>query len=149
MFLINLQLHAEQAGYINRVKILAGTVAMVGAGSPTGAYIEGVDNSTFSLLCDLLEISAFGDTYKNRIAGLKDGSMTISGNYDSADGGQTAIVPGSSFYVGVYPSGPSAAGRQAPAICESWELSADASGKQTFTASFSFIGAPVALPLIS
>ena len=149
MFLMNLQLHAEVAGYVNRVKILAGAVAMAGAGSPTGSYIEGVDNSTFSLLCDLLEITAFGDSYKNRLAGLKDGSMSISGNYDSADTGQTAIVPGSTFYIGVYPSGPSVVGKQAPAICESWELSADAAGKQTFTASFSFIGEPVALPLIS
>lgn len=140
---------AEVAGYVNRVKILAGSTPMVGAGAPTGSYIEGVDNSTYSLLCDLLEITAFGDSYKNRLAGLKDGSMSISGNYDSADTGQIAIVPGSSFYVGVYPSGPSVVGKQAPAICESLEISADAAGKQTFTASFSFIGAPVALPLIS
>jgi hypothetical protein len=149
MFLINIQLHAEQPGYVNRVKILAGTSAMAGGASPTGSYIEGIDNSTFSLLCDLLEITAFGDSYKNRKAGLKDGSISISGNYDSADTGQGIIVPGASVYIGVYPSGPSAIGRQAPAICESWELSADAAGKQTITASFQFIGAPVALPLIT
>jgi len=141
---------AEQAGFINRVKVLAGSTPMVGAGSPTGSYIAGVDNSSFGKLCDMLEITAFGDTYKKRMAGLKDTSFSISGNYYSGDtNGQAVLIPGNTVMIGVYPSGPSVAGEQVNAIVESYEISSDVAGKQTFTAAFSCIAAPVALPLIS
>jgi hypothetical protein len=141
---------AEVAGNTNRVKILAGSVAMAGAGSPTGAYILGVDNTSFGKLCDMLDITSFGDTNKKRLAGLKDTTVKISGNvYVGDTTGQDVIIPGNTVMIGVYPSGPSVAGSQVNAIVESMETTADASGKQTFTASFSCIAAPVALPLIS
>ena len=150
MFKFNLQLHAETAGLVSRTKILAGSVAMAGGAAPTGAYIIGVDNRTFSRLCDVLEVAAEGDTYKKRIVGLKDTNFSISGNFYSGDTtGQQVLIPGNLVMVGCYPEGPAVAGYQVNAIVTSYELTSTADGKQTFSAAFSCIAAPVALPLIT
>lgn len=141
---------SELAGFTARIKILDGSVAMAGAAAPTGAYILGVDNYSFGKLCDMLEITAFGDTYKKRMAGLKDSTFTISGNvYVGDTTGQDVIVPGNDVMIGVYPSGPSVAGTQVNALVESFEVQSDVAGKQTFSATFSCIAVPVALPLIT
>jgi len=138
---------AEVAGFTNQVWALAGATAMVAG---TGAKVEGVDNSSFGKLCDILDITAFGDTYKNRLAGLKDTSMSISGNvYVGDTNGQNIMIPGNTIHIGVMPSGTAVAGTQVKAIVESFETSAAVDGKQTFTASFSCIAAPVALPIRS
>lgn len=135
---------AEQAGYLNQVYLLTGSVAMTAS---TGAKVLGVDNSTYNRLCDLLEITAFGDTYKNRLAGLKDTNVSISGNlYIGDTTGQDDLVPGDTVYIGVYPSGPAVAGSQVKAIVESFEQSSDVAGKQTFTCSLQGIAAPEVLP---
>lgn len=134
----------EIAGKTNLVYILTGTTAMA---NNTGAKVLGVDNSTYNQLCDLLEITQFGDSYKNRIAGLKDTNMSLSGNYYPGDTtGQDEIVPGDTVYIGVYPQGSAVAGYQVKAIVETFEISAGASDKQTFSASIQGIAAPVALP---
>ncbi len=136
---------AEVAGNTNEVWILTGAVAMA---NNTGAKILGVDNSSFGKLCEILDITAFGDTYKNRLAGIKDTTVSISGNYYASDStGQEVIVPGDSVYIGVMPSGPTVAGTQVPAIVESYEISSDANGKQTFSATFACKGAPVELAI--
>ena len=138
---------AEEAGKTNYVKILTGAVAMVGAGAPTGAAINGADNSTIQKLCDLLEISQFGDSYKDRLAGMKDTSVTISGNLDAADTlGQLELEPGDTVYIAVHYGGATVAGTQVKCIVESFEQSADATGKQTFSATLQGIAAPVASP---
>jgi hypothetical protein len=137
---------AEQAGKTNQVYVLTGAVAM----NDTGAKINGVDNSTFNRLCNLLEIPQFGESYMERLAGMKDSSIDISGNYDPADAtGQSVLVPGDSVYIGVYPSGTAVAGTQIPGIVESFEISADATGKQEFSCTVQAIGAPVAMPVQS
>ncbi len=134
---------AEVAGKTNEVYILAGAVAMTGS---TGAKILGTDNSTFTKLCELLDITEFGDSYKSRLAGLLDSSISISGNYYASDTtGQDVLVPGASVYVGVYPSGSGVAGTQIPAIVENYEVSAEVAGKQTFSASLLATGEPVTL----
>ena len=135
---------AEQAGYLNEVYVLAGETAMTAS---TGAKVLGVDNSTWSAVCDLLEVTQFGDSYKNRIGGLKDTSLSISGNYYPGDTtGQDVLDAGVIVYIGVYPQGPTVAGRQVKAIVESLELSAAQDGKQEFSASIQGIAAPVTLP---
>ena len=136
---------AEIAGFKNQVFILTGATAM---GAATGAKVQGVDNSTFGRLCDILEITAFGDTYKNRMAGLKDSEFSLSGNVYTGDTtGQDVMVPGDTVFIGAYPQGTTVAGTQVKAIVESFEASSEVSGKQTFSASFSCIAAPVTLPL--
>ena len=138
---------AEQAGYKNEVWVLDGASAMEAG---TGAKILGVDNSSFAKLCDMLDITAFGDTYKNRMAGLKDTTITISGNlYVGDTTGQDVLIPGNDIYIGVMPSGPTVAGYQVPALVASYEISSDVAGKQTFSATFACTGAPVALPIRS
>ena len=138
---------AELAGYLNEVWVLTGAVAMAAG---TGAKILGVDNSSFGRLCDMLDITSFGDTYKKRMAGLKDSTFTISGNvYVGDTTGQDVLIPGDSIYIGVMPSGPTVAGTQVPCIVESFETSIDVAGKQTFSATLSPIGAPVALAIRS
>ena len=135
----------EVAGRLNEVWILAGTVAMTAG---TGAKALGVDNSTFSKLCTILEIPQFGDSYMKRIVGMKDNTFSISGNFYVGDTtGQDIMIAGNSVYIGTMPSGPTVAGSQIPVIIESFEVSADATGKQTFSASFASNGAPVALPI--
>jgi hypothetical protein len=135
---------AELAGKLNQVWGLAGSTAMTNA---TGAKVFGVDNASWRALCDILEISQFGDTYKNRMGGLLDTSVNISGNLDPTDtNGQNILIPGNTIHIGIYPQGTGVAGKQVKAIVESFEQTAEVSGKQTFTASILGIAAPVSLP---
>lgn len=136
---------AEVSGNTNLVYGLASATAMA---NNTGAKILGVDNSSMGNLCEILEITAFGDTYKNRLAGLKDTTFSISGNVYTGDAtGQAILVPGNTIHIGVMPSGVGVAGSQVKCIVESFESSYDANGKQTFSATFSAIAAPVALAI--
>ena len=137
---------AELAGRLNYVKVLANSVAMVGAGAPTGTAVGGLDSSSYNRLCDLVEITPFGATHKKRLATLQDTSVPISGNYDSADAGQLILVPGTTIMIAVHPGGATTAGNQVNAIVESFEIAATTSGKQTFSASIQGIAAPVASP---
>ncbi len=136
----------ELAGRLNFVKILAGSSAMIGGPAPTGAKIGGVDNSTFNRLCDLVEITQFGDTHKKRLAALKDSSISLSGNYDPDDAPQMVLEPGDLVMVAVHPQGELEDGKQVNCIVESFEQSATVDGKQTFSASISGIAAPVLSP---
>ena len=141
---------AEVQGYLSRVKILAGVTPMVGAAAPTGAYVLGVDKHDYAELCDALEMTAEGETYKRRMGGLKDTTVSFSGNYYSGDTtGQAVLIPGNYAMVGVYPSGPSVAGKQVNVLITEYAISSDVTGKQTFKASVVANGAPVALPLIT
>lgn len=135
---------AELAGYLNEVYVLAGTTAM---GAATGAKILSVDNATFQQLCDLLEITQFGEANKKRHPGLKDNSMSISGNINSGDTtGQDVLVPGAFVYIGVYPAGPTAVGTQMPALIESFESTYAVADMDKFSCSFQGNGASVELP---
>lgn len=136
---------AELAGKLNQVFILAGTTAMTGS---TGAKINGFDQSTFNQLCDILDIPQFGDTHKNRMAGMLDTEHKTGGNYDPTDtNGQNVLIAGNTVMIGIYPQGTTVAGKQVKAIIESVEISAEPTGKQTISASLKGCAAPVALPL--
>jgi len=138
---------AEVAGYVNEVWILAGSSAMAAG---TGAEVLGVDDSKFGRLCDILDISSFGNQYKKKLAGQLDSTFTLAGNiYVGDTTGQDVIVAGASVYVGVMPNGPTVAGTQVPAIVESVDYSYAVAGKQTFSATFACNGAPVELPIRS
>lgn len=144
MLKINIQLFAEQAGYINEVYVLAGSSAMAAG---TGAKILGVDKASYGNLCDMLEITSFGDTYKKRMGGLKDTTISISGNIYTGDTtGQAVLIPGATIFIGCFPQGRLVASMQVAAIVESFEASYDVGGKQTFSCGLSCIAAPVALP---
>jgi len=135
---------AELAGKINIVYILTGATPMTAS---TGAKISGVNSSTYNRMAEILEITQFGDDYKKRMAGLKDTSVSLSGNYDPDDtAGQLDLEPGDFVYVGIYPEGTGTTGKQAPMVIESFEQSSSADGKQEFSSSLSGNGAPETLP---
>jgi len=135
---------AEQAGYLNQVFVLAGSTAMVAG---TGAKLLGCDNASYERLCALLEITQFGDTYVNKMGGLKDSSVSVSGNLYTGDTtGQDVLIPGNTVFIGLFPSGPSVASVQIKALVENFNTSFDVTGKQTFTCSLKGIAAPVTLP---
>lgn len=132
----------ELAGKTNQV--YAHGSSMTGA---TGSKVNSCDNSSFERLCDILEMTHFGDNYKRRKAGLLDTRVPISGNYDPADTGQNLLVAGNSIYVGIYPQGTTVAGSQVQVLVESHTVTADAGGKQVFNAVLVGEGlAPVSLP---
>jgi predicted secreted protein len=108
--------------------------------SGAGTVIGGVDNTTLRQLCNLLDISAFGDSYHSRIAGLKDSSVSLSGNYDPADAGQLKINAGDTVWVQVLPNG--TAGKKIEMLVEEFSQQASADGKQTFNATLQGNGAP-------
>lgn len=137
----------EVAGALNQVWILAGTTHMTGS---TGAKVNGIDKSTFNQLCEIMEITAFGDTAKRRLAGLLDADISIEGNVYTGDTtGQAVLVAGASCFIGVYPQGTGVAGTQIPAIVESVETSADVTGMQRIKAVCKLNGVAEALPLRS
>ncbi len=132
---------SEKAGRINEVWFKEASKM-----DEDGAKINGVDNSTFNKLCDILEITQFGNEYKKRMAGLKDSSISLSGNYDPDDAGQTALEPGDFVWVGVYPEGPDSTGTQAEFIVENFEQTATADGKQEFSCSLQGNSEPENMP---
>ena len=136
---------SELAGKTNIVYVLSGSSAMTAS---TGAKVLGVDDSSYNQLCDLLEITQFGDDYKSRIAGLKDTSISLSGNYYPGDtNGQDVLDnPGGEVFIGVYPQGTGEAGKQVNALIEDFEISASVGDKQTFSCTLQGIAAPVTLP---
>lgn len=134
----------EVAGYKSKVYILAGTTAMTDS---TGSEVKGVDSATMNKLADILDISAFGDEHKKRMAGQKDTEFDISGNYHTDDtDGQDVLEAGADVYVGLYLNGTDNAGTQIPAIVENIEQSSEITNQVTFSASFAANGAPEELP---
>lgn len=135
---------AEQAGFTAKVYIKTGSAIT----NNTGAKINGVDDETYTKLCNILEITQLGDTHVKRMAGLQDTNLSLSGNYDPADtNGQLLLVPGNTVYAGVYHLGTGSAGLgQVAFIVENFEQKATPDGKQEFSCSLLGNGAPVALP---
>lgn len=138
----------ELAGKISQVYAIDGTTAMT---SSTGTEVK-CDDSTLSLMVDVLETTNFGDAAKRRMPGLKDADLPISGNYDPSDAGQAILKDnlGDYIYIGVYPQGDSVAGTQIKAFVSKFEIKASASGKQTFSCSLGVDaaddGGAIALP---
>lgn len=133
---------SEIAGRLMEVRINDSQMAHGGA----GAKINGVDNSTLNKLADILEITQFGDSYKKRIAGLKDSNVSLSGNYDPADtSGQLKLEPGDDVWIALFPEGTTAKGKQIEMIVENFEQSATADGKQEFSSTIQGNGAPAVI----
>ena len=128
---------AELAGRQAVIKI---DVTDAGAGT----LIDGVDNHTYKDLCDMLDISKYGNEYKNRMGGLKDTNVTLSGNYNPSDAnGQLKIVPGDFVWLQVLPDGTN--GKKVKMIVEDFTLQAPVEGKQTFSATLQGVEAPSAV----
>ncbi len=129
----------ELAGRLLEVRINGELMANGGA----GAKVEGVDNSTLNRMAEILEVTQFGDERKKRIHGLKDTSLSLSGNYRPDDtSGQLLLEPGDDVFIALFPQGTGAAGKQIQMIVENFEESASVDGKQEFSSSLQGNGAP-------
>ena len=124
------------------------------AAAVAGDEVNGLNNVGYSPTVDLLDVTDFQDTsgFKLKLAGLKDGSVSISGDYEPSDAPQQ-LVPsswssGASVWATLHfnPSGSAGTkGFQVECKVESFEITAGVDGKVEFSASLSFTGAPVAV----
>ena len=95
-----------------------------------------------SRTADVAEVSAFSNSSKAYVAGLKDATITISGSFDATVDGYLSGILGVEGSFEFYPIGttggnPKASGE---AICTSYDRSPDVGGAVTFTAAFQVSG---------
>lgn len=120
--------------------------------APSGTdEVDGINNVTYSPNVDLLDVTDFKDTSaaKLKLAGLKDGTISISGDLEMSDAPQALIRTNAGDGVSGWaschfnPSGATGSkGFIVECKVESFEISASVDGKVEFTASLSFTGSP-------
>lgn len=113
-----------------------------------------MDNFDFSEQRTNLDKTSFGDSgARERFLGLKDGSISLSGYYDSSDGGLTEIRSGFTgaadavVWIMVAWTGDPADGTDhVKCTVEEYTRSAEVDGRVEVSASLNFNGAPAAGP---
>jgi hypothetical protein len=95
-----------------------------------------------SRTADVAEVSAFSNSSKAYVAGLKDATITISGSFDATVDGYLKGILGAEGSFEFYPIGttggnPKASGE---AIMTSYDRTPDVGGAVTFTAAFQVSG---------
>ncbi len=97
---------------------------------------------SISRTADVAEVSAFSNSSKAFVAGLKDATLTISGSFDATVDGYLSGILGEEGSFEFYPIGttggnPKASGE---AIMTSYDRTPDIGGAVTFTAAFQVSG---------
>ena len=97
---------------------------------------------SISRTADVAEVSAFSNSSKAFVAGLKDATLTISGSFDATVDGYLSGILGAEGTFEFYPIGttggnPKASGE---AIMTSYDRTPDIGGAVTFTAAFQVSG---------
>ena len=97
---------------------------------------------SISRTADVAEVSAFSNSSKAFVAGLKDATLTISGSFDATVDGYLSGILGAQGSFEFYPIGttggnPKASGE---AIMTSYDRTPDIGGAVTFTAAFQVSG---------
>ena len=97
---------------------------------------------SISRTADVAEVSAFSNSSKAFVSGLKDATLTISGSFDATVDGYLSGILGSEGSFEFYPIGttggnPKASGE---AIMTSYDRTPDIGGAVTFTAAFQVSG---------
>ena len=97
---------------------------------------------SISRTADVAEVSAFSNSSKAFVSGLKDATLTISGSFDATVDGYLSGILGSEGSFEFYPIGttggnPKASGE---AIMTSYDRTPDIRGAVTFTAAFQVSG---------
>lgn len=109
--------------------------------------VGGANSISMNLQKAMIEVTEFGDSAIDRITGLFDTPVSVSGFYSPSDTGQSAIrtqfLSGGTIYARVLPDGTN--GFKVQCRVESFELSSDPSGAATFSASLQSIAAPSAV----
>lgn len=137
---------------------LAGHPCVISAKSSSpmpsaGDEIDGINNVSYSPNVDLLDVTDFKDTtgFKLKLAGLKDGSISLSGDFEAADAPQallrTSWSSGASVWITcIFDPNASTGSKGFKVECkvESWEVTTAVDGKVEFSCSLQFTAAPVA-----
>jgi hypothetical protein len=97
---------------------------------------------SISRTADVAEVSAFSNSSKAFVSGLKDATLTISGSFDATVDGYISGILGAEGDFEFYPIGttggnPKASGK---AILTSYDRTPDIGGAVTFTAAFQVSG---------
>lgn len=104
------------------------------------AYCDNVD---FPITADTAEVTTFGDSSKEYVAGLKDATISIGGSWDATADGVLAPIVGvaGSFEYG--PAGSTAGNIKftGEAICTGYTVTAPVGDKVSFSAEFQVTGA--------
>lgn len=116
-----------------------------------GSYteVDGINDLSFGPSREMLETTDFKDTSgaKTRMAGLKDGTIQISGDGEFSDTPQNLIRTqednGGDLWARIYWDG--SAGHKVKCIVESYQIKGQVGGKVEFTATLQFNGAPAAV----
>lgn len=127
------------------------------APASVAAYTElgGIDSSQFGETRDQLDKTDFKNTEgaRKRFLGLKDGSVSLSGFYDSADAGQTELRAGFTggandvVWIMVAWTGDPADGTDhVKCVIEEFSRDFDVEGRVELSVSAQFSGAPTAGP---
>jgi predicted secreted protein len=106
------------------------------------AYCDNVD---FPITADTAEVTTFGDSSKEYVAGLKDATISISGSWDATADGVLAPIVGQSATVSFEygPAGSTASNIKftGECICTSYNVTAPVGDKVSFSAEFQVTGA--------
>ncbi len=95
-----------------------------------------------SRTADVAEVSAFSNSSKAYVAGLKDATITISGSFDATVDGYLKGILGAEGSFEFYPIGTTGGNPKATgeAIMTSYDRTPDVGGAVSFTASFQVSG---------
>lgn len=116
-----------------------------------GDEVAGLNSVDYSPTVNMLDVTDFKDTtgFKLKLAGLKDGSISLSGDFLSGDAPQVLARSSWSSGASIWATlnfDPSASagskGFNVECKVENFKVSAAVDGKVEFTASLQFTGAP-------
>ena len=91
---------------------------------------------------DVAEVSAFSNSSKAYVAGLKDATITVSGSFDATVDGYLKGILGASGSFEFYPIGTTGGNPKASGECimTSYDRTPDVGGAVTFSAAFQVSG---------
>ena len=95
-----------------------------------------------SRTADVAEVSAFSNSSKAYVAGLKDATITISGSFDATVDGYLSGILGAEGSFEFYPIGTTGGNPKSSGECilTSYDRTPDVGGAVSFTASFQVSG---------
>lgn len=103
------------------------------------AYCDSID---FPMTMDTAEVTTFGDSSKEYLAGLKDATISISGSWDAtADAILAALTTAGTFEYGPAGSTAGLVKYTGEAICTGYTVNAPVGDKVSFSAEFQVTGA--------
>lgn len=120
------------------------TTVTVSSNDTTYNAVDGIKSVEFSPSVAMLETTDFADTSgaRTKIAGLKDGTLTISGDYEESDTGaalvRTQWASGGALWLKFAPNGTT--GFKVLTIVSDYKVSSSFDGLVQFSATLQFNG---------